>query len=83
MDRNVTEAFSFNKSDVLPVVLKTFCKIIDYFIQEARIDCGEMFLYLVWVSHNEIRLFVEPGQQRLLRPHLGAIVKYSISYSFL
>ena len=32
----------FNKSDVLPVVLKTFCKIIDYFTQEARVDYGEM-----------------------------------------
>ena len=33
----------FNKSDVLLLmVLKTFCKIIDYFTQEARVDYGEM-----------------------------------------
>lgn len=33
----------FNESDVLlPMVLKTFCKIIDYFTQEARVDYGEM-----------------------------------------
>lgn len=38
----MTEAFFFNKSDVLPVVLKTFCKIIDYFTQEERVDYGEM-----------------------------------------
>lgn len=39
----MTEAFFFNKSDVLlPMVLKTFCKIIDYFTQEARVDYGEM-----------------------------------------
>lgn len=39
----MTEAFFFNKSDVLLLmVLKTFCKIIDYFTQEARVDYGEM-----------------------------------------